>query len=172
MCLMTITCRIRMWTLSLMKTNPIAAPTVTKVLGKRAICMDTLRRFMKGNGPTLAICARRVLRWNNTLISTLQVDMVLKVFIILGFFSSSCCPKIYCQNFYCQKMVEKKFSAKKVFVKKFLSKVLIKKTFIRKLLSKKSSEKSGQKRVHQRKFLVKEFLQKNIFICSSFFKWF
>ena len=86
MCLMTITCRIRMWTLSSMKTNPIGARTVAKVLGKRAICTDTLRRFMKGNGPTLAICARRVLRWNNTLISTLQVDMVLKVFIILGFY--------------------------------------------------------------------------------------
>ena len=85
MCLMTITCRIRMWTLSLMKINPIAARTVAKVLGKRAICTDTLRKFMKEKGPTLAICARRVLRWNNTLISTLQVDMVLKVFIILGF---------------------------------------------------------------------------------------
>ena len=104
MSLMTITCRIRMWTLSMMKTNPIAARTVTKVLGKRAIYTDTLRRFMKGNGPTLAICARRVLRWNNTLISTFQVDMVLKVFIILGFsFPGSSMAKCHKVNKYFNK---------------------------------------------------------------------
>ena len=46
---MTIACRIRMWTLSTMKTNPIAARTVTKVLGKRAICMDTLKVHEENN---------------------------------------------------------------------------------------------------------------------------
>ena len=159
---MTITCRIRMWTLSSMKTNPIAAPTVAKVLGKRAICMGISRRFMKGNGPTLAICARRVLRWNNTLISTLQVDMVLKVFIILVFSFPAAVQKFIVKTVTVKKWLKKSFLQKSVcqkalvkssHQKSFHQKIVAKKVFRKKLSKKSSSKKFSCKRVLAKKYL-------------------